>query len=86
MTKMSTIDIVQNYLQQFTNYIRKLYGNNPYKIILFSSQTRGDATPDSDIDILIVTNKNISKSRRCVLISVISDLTIDFALDYFNDE
>ena len=83
---MSTIDIVQDNLQQFTSYIRKLYGNNLHKIKLFSSQTRGDATPDSDIDILMVTNKNISQNRRCVLISVISDLTIDFALDYFNNE
>ncbi|MFM6024422.1 MAG: nucleotidyltransferase domain-containing protein, partial [Dolichospermum sp.] len=41
-----------------------VYGNNLKQVILFGSYARGDFTSDSDIDILIVTQKKLSKPER----------------------
>lgn len=37
---------------------------NPIKIILFGSHARGDARPDSDIDILIIEETSLPRHRR----------------------
>ena len=42
----------------------------PDKIILFGSQARGDAGPDSDVDLLIVMPVSGSKRRKAVEIGV----------------
>jgi predicted nucleotidyltransferase len=34
------------------------------KIILFGSRARGDATPDSDLDLLVVTRETTPTQRR----------------------
>lgn len=41
---------------------------HPEKIILFGSHARGDAGPDSDIDLLIVMTVEGSKLDQCVKI------------------
>ena len=37
---------------------------NPKKIILFGSYVRGDATRDSDLDVLVVTSQEVESPRR----------------------
>ena len=37
---------------------------NPEKIILFGSQARGDARPDSDVDLLIVADTDLPPRDR----------------------
>ena len=37
---------------------------DPEKIILFGSHARGDATPDSDVDLLVVMPVQGSSARR----------------------
>ena len=37
---------------------------NPKKIILFGSYVRGDATRDSDLDVLVVTSHEVESPRR----------------------
>jgi predicted nucleotidyltransferase len=39
---------------------------HPDKIILFGSHARGDARPDSDVDLLVVMHPNGSKRARAV--------------------
>ncbi|MGG6270517.1 nucleotidyltransferase domain-containing protein [Leptolyngbya sp. AN03gr2] len=41
-------------LQQLRRSLTKLYGDRLQALILFGSQARQDAQPDSDIDVLVV--------------------------------
>jgi predicted nucleotidyltransferase len=68
---------LQNIINQFKYYVNNLYGSSLKQLILFGSQARGDATPDSDIDLLIVTQKKLSKSDREQVINFISDVSIN---------
>jgi predicted nucleotidyltransferase len=43
---------------------------NPEKIILFGSHARGDAGPDSDVDLLVVMRVKGSKRKKMVEIGV----------------
>lgn len=43
---------------QLTEIIRRIVAvSDPQRIILFGSQARGDAAPDSDFDLLVVKDK-----------------------------
>ena len=39
---------------------------DPEQIILFGSQARGDAGPDSDVDLLVVMDVEGSRSEKCL--------------------
>ncbi len=39
-------------IQQFVDGIAEAF--NPQRVILFGSHARGDATPDSDVDLLVI--------------------------------
>jgi len=68
---------VKNGILAFKNLVHQLYGEDLERVILFGSQARGDAKEDSDVDILIVTQKHLSLDRRKKLIAFISDLAIN---------
>jgi predicted nucleotidyltransferase len=68
---------VQKILEQFKRTLQALYGEQLENIILFGSQARGEAHSDSDIDLLIVTYKRLSKKEREKLINLISDISIN---------
>jgi len=55
---------VQNILKLFQEQVQYLYGNNLKQIILFGSYARGNFTSDSDIDILIVTQKKCQNQNE----------------------
>ena len=49
----------------------------PVKIILFGSQGRGDARPDSDIDLLVVLRRVENKHQAHVaMLRTLGDLTV----------
>lgn len=51
---------VKTQLSRMVNRIVKLF--DPERIILFGSQARGKATPDSDVDLLVVMSVEGSKA------------------------
>lgn len=46
-------------LAQLRHYLEGLYGDRLFQILLYGSQARGDAKPDSDIDVLIVLHEPV---------------------------
>jgi uncharacterized protein len=59
---------VQTYVDRMVKRIVKNF--RPEKIILFGSHARGDAGPDSDVDLLVVMDFEGSKLDKMVEIGV----------------
>ena len=49
---------------------RIVSGFSPRKIILFGSHARGTATPESDVDLLVVTDRPGSRRQQAVAIDL----------------
>ena len=47
-------DNLPEILAEIRQYFQQLYSDRLVQLILYGSQARGDAKPDSDIDILVV--------------------------------
>lgn len=70
---------IQTILTKTQQGLKKIYGDRLDQIILFGSQARGDARPDSDIDILIVLKNSFSYSQESDRISIfIADLCLEY--------
>lgn len=70
---------IQIILTKTQQGIKKIYGEQLDKIVLFGSQARGDAKPDSDIDILIVLKNPFNYSEESERISIfIADLCLEY--------
>ncbi|MBF0109083.1 MAG: nucleotidyltransferase domain-containing protein [Magnetococcales bacterium] len=44
---------------------------HPDRIILFGSQARGDAGPDSDVDLLVIVSRHFSNAQRWQMMQTI---------------
>lgn len=51
---MNINDKLKNILTQLRSHFEQLYGDRLTQMVLYGSQARGDADPDSDIDVLVV--------------------------------
>jgi predicted nucleotidyltransferase len=54
----------------------KLFDIRQY--ILFGSKARGDASPDSDIDLLIVTGRELEHGERHMISHVLTDINLEY--------
>jgi len=68
MTKLRTRKTRQEEIQKMVNRIVERF--HPEKIILFGSHARGEAGPDSDVDLLIVMPVKGSRREKAVQIGV----------------
>jgi len=70
-------EIKSRVKQQFQDFFQ----DDLITLVLFGSQARGDATADSDIDVLVVLkNKQIRQSKREEVLDFIGDLCLEFGV------
>src|SRR5260221_9510725 len=61
---MVTISINETTLQDIVR--RLVEAIDPDRIVMFGSRTRGDAGPDSDLDLLVVKDSDEPRHRRAI--------------------
>ncbi|MBD2149476.1 nucleotidyltransferase domain-containing protein [Pseudanabaena sp. FACHB-1277] len=66
-------------LKELKASLVNLYGDRLFAMILFGSQARGEATPDSDIDVMAVLNDPVNVAEE---IYRMSDIRYRFLNDY----
>lgn len=57
---------IQVIVSELRQRLRDLYGERLVHVILFGSQSRSDAVPGSDIDILVVLNGSVSPGKEII--------------------
>lgn len=70
---------ILSLLNPLRHYLKQEYQDRLNRIILFGSQARGDATPASDIDILIVLQDPVDASTE---LHRTSQFIAQFCLDH----
>ena len=66
-------------LEKFKQQIKNIYQEQLVKLILFGSQAKRQAKPESDIDILVVLkDKLINDKQHQEIINLISDLCLEY--------
>jgi predicted nucleotidyltransferase len=55
---------MRDLLTKLRQGLEDLYGERLVELVLFGSQARGDATPDSDVDVLVVLKGNVSPAKE----------------------
>ena len=71
--------MMRSLLEQYISEIKKIYGSHLRKVILFGSYARGDYSPDSDVDIMILLD--MSDMDLKAYSQQLSYMTYDFNLD-----
>ena len=66
-------------IQEFKQAVAQLYGDRFQKLICYGSQARREATPDSDIDLVLVLAGTVRPSQE---IDRLLDILTDFNLRY----
>jgi uncharacterized protein len=72
-------DKIPTLLAQLRAGLERLYGERLVRVILFGSRARGDADPDSDIDVLVVLHGPVSPWEE---IARTEDLVADLSLEH----
>lgn len=66
-------------INELVEELKKLYGDNLLRIILYGSKVRGDSVPESDIDLLVVLkNMDLTYDE----ISKITEISAPICLKY----
>jgi len=72
---------IREVLKEFREEIEKLYSKRLKSIILYGSWARGDATDDSDIDVLIVLDGKVIPGKEIDrIIDVITEINLKYGV------
>ncbi|HET6569459.1 MAG TPA: nucleotidyltransferase domain-containing protein [Rhodothermales bacterium] len=82
---------LQQALDEARARLRALYGDRLQHVILYGSQARGDAGPESDVDVLVVLNGPFNMYQEIKrLVRLDRDLferyRLDFSFQPYNEE
>lgn len=72
---------LKNILEKLSASIKVVYGSKLKAIILYGSVARGTATPESDIDIMVLVDSSAEELKKYA--DKLCDVSTDFALEYF---
>jgi predicted nucleotidyltransferase len=75
----TTLTSIKPILNEIKQELRELYGDRLVKLILFGSHARGEANPDSDIDLLAVLKSPVSQFQE---IFNMSELRVKMVLEH----
>ena len=50
---------IERIVKEIKRYLKDKYGDNIRKVILYGSHARGEATEDSDVDVMIVVSDDV---------------------------
>ncbi|MEG3860959.1 nucleotidyltransferase domain-containing protein [Microcoleus sp. herbarium12] len=74
---MKINDKLKTILTQLRDQFEQLYGDRLTRMVLYGSQARGDADPDSDIDVLVVLKAPVQVGEEIErTISIVADLSL----------
>jgi predicted nucleotidyltransferase len=71
---------LQDILKQFRKGLEEIYGDRLVKVILYGSQARGDARPDSDVDVLVVLRSPGTEKEADRVAGVEAELCIEYGV------
>jgi predicted nucleotidyltransferase len=54
---------IRRLLDQVKAFLRQKYGEGIRKVILYGSHARGEATTDSDVDVLVLVDQSLNPSE-----------------------
>lgn len=68
---------IRGILCELRSELEQLYGERLVRLVLFGSRARGDADPDSDIDVLVVLRGPVESYQEIERVSgILSDLSL----------
>ncbi len=71
---------IKEILNEFRTEVKKLYGNKLKNIILYGSWARGDATEESDIDLIVILEGKVVPGKEIDrMIDIITKVNLKYA-------
>jgi predicted nucleotidyltransferase len=70
---------IQGIVSELRQKLENLYGERLVHVVLFGSQSRGDAVASSDIDVMVVLKGEVSPGKEIVRIG---EMTAELSLKY----
>jgi predicted nucleotidyltransferase len=70
---------IHNLLAELHSELQNLYGARLVKLVLYGSHARGEATPDSDVDVMVVLKAPVNSPSE---ILSMADITTELSLKY----
>ena len=69
----------QELLREFRARVSEIYGDRLLEVILFGSEARGDAGPESDIDVVLVFRDAVAPGQEITRLGpLLADLNLRF--------